>query len=145
MLQRLSLSSARMSESQFVDCLRVTPSIVEHELKYVTITDGGGTFEASRVLNIGISFCLLPNLQKLMYTTQFIDLSGWLEVLLSRWKPTAGQGPSDQTFRKTSRLQSVTLVSSTGHVPDASTLGGFRKLAEEGMEISLVTDVKVWL
>jgi hypothetical protein len=133
-LQRLSLSSATMSEKEFVDCLRGIPSLVELDIQYMTVTSGERAEGTSRALNVDISGDLLPNLRKLRCTTQFIYLPGWLDMLLSRWNPL-----------QPSQLQFVALLSSTRDIPDAITLAGFRKLVAEGMDISLATHDRTWL
>jgi hypothetical protein len=145
-LQRLSLSSTTMSERDFVDCMQVIPSLVELDLQYMIVTGGDGTDGTSRVLNADLSGCLLPNLRKVRYTTQFIYLPGWLDMMSSRWRldDEAAPRPTKTTLRA-SRLQSVVLSSNTRDIPDAGTLAGFSKFAAEGMEISLITHDRTWL
>jgi hypothetical protein len=133
-LQRLSLSSATISEKEFVDCMRVIPSLVELDLQYMTVTSGQRAEGTSRALNVDISGDLLPNLRKLSCTTQFIYLPGWLDMLLSRWNPL-----------QPSQLRFVALLSATRDIPDATTLAGFRKLVAEGMDITLATHDRRWL
>jgi len=136
-----------MSEKDFVDCMRAIPSLVELDLQYMIITGGDGTDGTSRVLNVDSSGCLLPNLRKLRYTTQFIYLPGWLDMMSSRWRldDEPSPRPTFKTSIKPSRLQSIVLSSSTRDIPDAVVLAGFGKFAAEGMEISLTTHDRTWL
>ena len=148
MLQRLSLSSTTMSVKHFDDCMRAIPSLVELDLQYMIVTGREGTDGISSVLNVNLSGCLLPNLRKLRYTTQFICLPGWLDVISSRWRlhDEASPRPTFKTTSlQTSRLQSIILSSNTRDIPDAVILEGFSKFAAEGMEISLTTHDRKWL
>lgn len=136
-LERLSLSGARIQGSELLQCLWLTPSIVELSLSSQSLGD-----EIVRLLdpspNHESTVCMLPNLRVLEYAGQF-DINNLTisDMLLTRQQ--------EGLHGMVTQLQRLSLRTHSLCYPHQQAMSQYRQLIAAGLALFVGTDKERWL
>ena len=140
-LQTLSLQNFRISDVDFIECMRAVPSLCELSIINVHISNQVfRMLDPSHPPDTDTSGTVLPNLKAFEYAgdlnLDFVILTNFLH---SRWEREESTGPLT-----ISRLDSAKFSMHTTGAPDPPLLTYLQNLAQRGMSISLVTRSGSW-